>query len=103
MINTVSPGGSTTFTVTGISSGTRAAVLHIASNDADENPFDIMLVGQFFSSTTDSDGDGLNDLAELQYAPLGFDWKVKQLALVSQEQCCGVNEARPNTLSRTCS
>ena len=83
MINTVSPGGSTTFTVTGISSGTRAAVLHIASNDADENPFDIMLVGQFFSSTTDSDGDGLNDLAELQYAPLGFDWKVKQLALVA--------------------
>jgi hypothetical protein len=83
MINTVSPGGSTTFTVTGISSGTRAAVLHIASNDADENPFDITLVGQFFSSTTDSDGDGLNDLAELQYAPLGFDWKVKQLALVA--------------------
>jgi hypothetical protein len=83
MINTVSPGGSTTFTVTGISSGTRAAVLHIASNDADENPFDIMLVGQFFSSITDSDGDGLNDLAELQYAPLGFDWKVKQLALVA--------------------
>ncbi len=83
METTVSPGGSTTFTVTDISSGTRAAALHIASNDADENPFDIALVGQFFSAITDSDGDGLNDLAEFQYTAFGFNWQVSQPALVA--------------------
>jgi hypothetical protein len=83
METTVLPGKSTTFSVTDVGSGTRAAALHIASNDTDENPFDIALVGQFFSATADSDGDGLNDLAEFQYAPLGFNWKVAQPALVA--------------------
>ena len=83
METTVLPGESTTFSVTDVGSGTRAAALHIASNDTDENPFDIALVGQFFSATADSDGDGLNDLAEFQYAPLGFNWKVAQPALVA--------------------
>ena len=83
METTIPPGGSTTFKVTNIGSGTREAKLHIASNDADETPFDIALVGQFFSAITDSDGDGLNDLAELQYAPLGFNWKIAQPALVA--------------------
>ena len=41
------PGGSTTFTVqfTPSALGTRSAAIHIASNDADENPFDILLSG----------------------------------------------------------
>lgn len=40
-------GGSTTFTVTFTPSaaGARTAAIHIASNDADENPFDINLTG----------------------------------------------------------
>ncbi len=43
----VVPGGSTTFIVrfTPISLGTKTAALHIASNDADESPFDITLTG----------------------------------------------------------
>jgi VCBS repeat-containing protein len=43
----VAPGGSTTFTVKFAPSAldTRAAALHIVSNDADENPFDIALTG----------------------------------------------------------
>ena len=43
----VVPGGSTTFTIkfTPTALGARTAVLHIASNDADENPFDIALTG----------------------------------------------------------
>ncbi len=42
---TLAPGGSTTFTVTVTPSalGARSAALHIASNDANENPFDINL------------------------------------------------------------
>jgi Abnormal spindle-like microcephaly-assoc'd, ASPM-SPD-2-Hydin len=44
---TLTPGASTTFAVTFTSSvaGNRRAALHIASNDADENPFDITLGG----------------------------------------------------------
>ncbi|MCX6879153.1 MAG: choice-of-anchor D domain-containing protein, partial [Verrucomicrobia bacterium] len=43
----VIPGGSTTFTVqfTPAALGTRTASLHLANNDADENPFDIVLSG----------------------------------------------------------
>lgn len=42
------PGGSTTFTVTFTPAtlGSRTAVLHLASNDPDENPFDITLGGE---------------------------------------------------------
>lgn len=45
---TLAPGGSTTFTVTAITPqtapiGYRVATLRIASNDADENPFDVAL------------------------------------------------------------
>jgi lysophospholipase L1-like esterase len=66
----VAPGGSTTFTVkfSPAALGARAAALHIASNDADENPFDISLTGtgitnleawrlQYFGSI-DNSGDG---------------------------------------------
>jgi M6 family metalloprotease-like protein len=44
---TVAPGTSTTFTVTFSpgSTGTRSAALQIASNDGNENPFDITLTG----------------------------------------------------------
>ncbi len=44
---TLTPGTSTTFTVTfaPAAAGTRTAAIHIASNDADENPFDIDLTG----------------------------------------------------------
>lgn len=44
---TVAPGGSTTLTVTFSPSGLRwrEAWLHIASNDYDENPFDVKLIG----------------------------------------------------------
>lgn len=46
-VSTLAPGDSTLFTVTYTPSaaGTRTATLHIASNDGDENPFDIALAG----------------------------------------------------------
>lgn len=45
--SSVQPSGSTTFTVRFAPTmvGPRSAVLHISSNDADENPFDIALTG----------------------------------------------------------
>lgn len=36
-----------------------------------------------FSNTDDTDGDGLNDAAEVQLASLGFNWQVSQTALVN--------------------
>jgi hypothetical protein len=44
----LAPGSSTTFKVIFKPSakGTRKANIHIKSNDADENPFDIKLTGQ---------------------------------------------------------
>ena len=43
----VTPAGSTTFTVsfTPLTGGVKAAALHIANNDSDEGPFDIILAG----------------------------------------------------------
>jgi hypothetical protein len=79
------PAGSTTFSVafTPAGVGPRSAALHISSNDADENPYDIALTGSGLSSTVDTDGDGLSDAAEFQMEVLGFDWQVSQPALVN--------------------
>ena len=43
----ITPAGSTTFTVrfAPVNTGLKSATLHIASNDADENPFDLSLTG----------------------------------------------------------
>jgi len=59
-------GGKTSLVIsfTPTTSGTRNAMLHLASNDADENPFDVTLTGVGVVSG-DTDGDGLSDLAEV--------------------------------------
>jgi hypothetical protein len=81
---TVPGGGMTKFAVTFTSSdpGNRTASLSIASNDANENPFTITLIGFVLSCTADSDGDGMNDGAEYLLRDLGFDWKEPQSGLV---------------------
>ena len=45
--NSLAPGASTTFSVTFSPAGygSRSAAIHIASNDGDENPFDVVLTG----------------------------------------------------------
>jgi hypothetical protein len=77
-------GGMTSFTIrfAPATPGAKSAALQIASNDADENPFDITLTGQALSANDDTDGDGLNDAAEFQMAALGYDWQISQPALV---------------------
>ena len=83
---TLVPGASTTFTVTfgPPAAGQRTAAIHIPNNDADENAFDVTLVGrrlthqeewrqQYFNEITnggvgadanDFEGDGLSNLLE---------------------------------------
>lgn len=76
---------SATFSVTfaAMAEGQQDATLRITSNDSDENPFDIQLTGRALSVTTDSDGDGLNDVTEWKMALLGFDWQRPQPELVA--------------------
>jgi hypothetical protein len=84
---TLAPGESTTFTVTFApgagASGARTASLQVASNDSDENPFDIALSGTAYSTTLDADSDGMNDWGEVKLSALGFDWQTPNTALVS--------------------
>jgi hypothetical protein len=78
----IAPGGSTTFNVTltpaAGASGPRTAVIHLANNDADENPLDITVTGFSYSTTLDHDADGMNDWAEFQLSGLDFDWQTAQ-------------------------
>jgi formylglycine-generating enzyme required for sulfatase activity len=84
---TLAPGESTTFTVAfspgAGPSGARTASLQVASNDVDENPFDIALSGTAYSTTLDADSDGMNDWGEVKLSALGFDWQTPNTALVS--------------------
>ena len=77
------PSGFTTFTVRFAPNftGTKAAALHIASNDADENPFDIALTGRALAPNADDDGDGVPNGTEKSLASLGFDPLVNNTAL----------------------
>ena len=88
------PLGSTTFTVqfAPTSAGPKTAALHLASNDADENPFDLALLGNvsaieawrqtnFGSIANSGDGVDLNDydrdgLVNLTEFAFGFNPKV---------------------------
>lgn len=81
------PSGSTRFAMqfASTSTGMKTAALHIANNVPGVNPYDINLTGQALSLsfTQDTDGDGLNDAAEVQLSSLGFDWQLNQSALVN--------------------
>jgi hypothetical protein len=76
MATTVAAGDDTQFSVTfsPTAAGVRTTTLRIANSDSNENPFDLELTGRGLSPGDDSDGDGLNDVAELQMAGLGFRW-----------------------------
>lgn len=63
-------------------SGQRFGTVRIASTDADENPFDLNVAGWAYSTTLDHDSDGMNDWAEFNLAPLGFDWETNNQSLV---------------------
>lgn len=90
MSDTVAPGGSTSFTVTftPTAGGTRSAAIHIASNDADENPFDITLTGTAtapeivveLSGNNISDGDALGFQA-MNGSNSGYSLTIKNTGL----------------------
>jgi subtilisin-like proprotein convertase family protein len=105
-ITTLAPGNSTTFAVTFIpaATGSRSAAIHIASNDADENPFDINLTGtgvataiqtwrqtHFGSVGNTGDGADLNDfdkdgLANILEFAFGLNPKQNSAGLLPQPQ-----------------
>ncbi len=64
------------------SEGTKGAIVSIPNTDADEGDFQLKLSGPVLSFDTDTDGDGLSDASEFNMAALGFNWKVKQTAMV---------------------
>lgn len=66
-----------------VAAGSRVASFRILSNAVASSPFDITLTGQALSSDNDTDGDGLNDVVELQLEALGFDWQVNDEELVA--------------------
>jgi hypothetical protein len=68
---------------TPVATGTRLAMLRIASNSTGNSPFDIALTGESLSPDHDTDGDGLNDVLELQLEALGFDWQVDDSELAA--------------------
>lgn len=85
--NSLASGEQTTFSVTfspvAGATGQRSATVQIANNDSDENPFDLGVIGQAYSTTLDADGDGMNDWGEYNLSSLGFDWQVNNAALVT--------------------
>ena len=83
MSSTVPADDDTSFTVTltPTAAGLRSTTLRIQNGDSNENPFDIQLSGIGLSEADDTDADGLNDVAELRMAGLGFDWQVPDAEL----------------------
>lgn len=81
----VPPGSETPFMIqmSAATPGEKTATLQIASNDPDENPYLINLIGRVLSYSEDTDGDGLGDAAEFLWRDLNFDWQVNQPALVA--------------------
>jgi hypothetical protein len=85
MVSPVPAGDDTTFTVTFTAAvpGPRSTTLRIVNSDLNENLFDLQLAGRGLSPDHDSDGDGVNDVAEWKMASLGFDWQVADPALAA--------------------
>ena len=82
--NSLGPFNTTTFTVTfaPVSGGLHTAQVSITSNDTNNSPFILNFSGLGMLENTDTDGDGLNDDAEIGMSALGFDWQVAQTNLV---------------------
>lgn len=72
-----------------LDSGSRVAVLRISSNATLQSPFEITLTGQGLSAASDTDGDGLNDVAEHSLAAMGFNWQVADEELLAILQAGG--------------
>ena len=81
----VPAGNSTTFTVryNAASVGLKTTTLSFVTSIPAANPFTLQLNARALSYATDTDGDGLSDAAELDFAGFGFDWELAQPALVA--------------------
>lgn len=88
----VNAAGNTTMTVrfTPATAGPRSAALHLASNDADESPFDINLSGYALVGSADDDNDGLSNASELNLWDFGFHPLVDSSALLTELRTNGL-------------
>lgn len=85
-LSTLNLGQSTSITVTFTASSMADASvqIQISSNvTGSKSPYEVNFVGKVLSTTADTDGDGMNDAAELKLAALGFNWQVSQTSLVA--------------------
>ncbi len=89
------PTGSTTFTVVfnPAAEGVKNALLHLASNDANENSFEIALTGRGLLPEADDDADGLNNAAEVTLSAAGFDPLVNSAPLIATLRNTGLYQA----------
>ncbi len=123
----LAPGASTTFTVTftATTHGAAASTVRIASNDSDENPFDLEFAAYVYRpgdtdgdgltnldelithstdpDLADTDGDGANDGAEVNLASLGFINGTDDSALVTllRGNASGLGLASPEDRAAT--
>ena len=85
----VAPAGSTTFTVQfapvagSAVTLNESAAIHISSNVAGKNPYNINLAGTALSYIQSTTSDGMSDASKFLLTPLGFNWQVSQPALVN--------------------
>jgi hypothetical protein len=87
------PGGSSTLTlrfVEGPDATPAVATLRLASSDPARSPWILNLLGIRLVSSSDSDADGLNDVAEFRLRSLGFDPFARQPSLVKALNLGGV-------------
>ena len=72
-----------TFSSTGGITSQNTAALHVISNDTAASPYDVNLSAWGYSTTGDTDGDGMMDWAEYTGSAFGFDWQVPNPALIA--------------------
>jgi len=96
------PTGSTTFAVrfAPTTGGPKTASMRIASNDSDENPFDIDLIGRGLVPSADEDSDGITNEAEIALKALGFDPLIDSTALrtVTRDNCLALDLYRASDM-----
>jgi uncharacterized repeat protein (TIGR01451 family) len=98
---TLTAGSTTTFTVTfaPTAGGTRTAAIHIASNDADENPFDITLTGTGSAIYTFTGTGNWTDTARWSPSYPGLTIASTDTAIIASGAVCAIPASTTVTIN----